>query len=696
MSPARHRLPHEPGLDGLRGLAVLGVVLFHAGVPWAVGGYLGVSTFFTLSGFLITSLLLEEWEAAGRIDLRAFWIRRLRRLAPALVLTIGGVAAFAALVARSDQLTSIRGDGLAAMAYVANWRFAWDGQSYNDLFAAPSPLLHTWSLAIEEQFYVLFPLLAVAVLWRARRSRLALPVVVGGLAVASTVVTAARFDAAVDPSRLYYGTDTRAAELLAGCLLALALRPGRRLQGAAGRGVAALGTVALLAVLVAWATVPQTSGLLYQGGLAVHAILTVAVLLAAVHPGPVRTVLSLRPLRALGLVSYGVYLYHWPVFLWLDPARTGLDGAALLALRSAVTLALAVLSYRLVESPVRYGRIAPARLRIVAPAAATLVVAALVATTSVPAGPVRLAVGDGPAATRPPTGAPGAGGATETAARATAERPAGASTSAGRAGPSPGPDAPGPAPARSPTGTGLARPATPAPAAAPRHGPSEPLRVLVVGDSVAKDLEPALRGALEATGSAVLTNGAYAGFQLVGWHSDPIAAWVELRAATRPHVAVLLLGAWDEPFVAEHGLDAYGVHLERAVGALRAGGARILAIGMPASVDATGAPRPRQLNEALRRLPDRWPGAVTYIDPDPELSPGGVFAPSLPGPAGTPERVRKVDGIHLCPAGAARLAGAVVSILVGERLVPEPPPSWRGGDWALHPRYDDPRGSCPA
>ncbi|MEL7207370.1 MAG: acyltransferase, partial [Actinomycetota bacterium] len=239
---ARPSLVYEPGLDGLRGLAVLGVLLFHGGFSWAVGGYLGVSTFFTLSGFLITSLLLREREATGTISLKGFWGRRFRRLMPASLVALAGIVVYGLLVADQAQLNDLRGDVLAALAYVANWRFIFQDQSYADLFTSPSPVQHFWSLAIEEQFYFVFPLLAAGVLTVGRGSRQIFMVVLGLGAVASTLLMVSLHEPGLETTRVYYGTGTRAVELLTGALLAtiVAGNPfrfralGRRLVTVAG------------------------------------------------------------------------------------------------------------------------------------------------------------------------------------------------------------------------------------------------------------------------------------------------------------------------------------------------------------------------------------------------------------------------------------------------------------------------------
>lgn len=375
---ARQSLRFEPGLEGLRGLAVLGVLVFHGGFTWATGGFLGVSTFFTLSGFLITSLLIKEHASTGTISLRSFWGRRFRRLLPASLVCLAGVVLlFAPFVAVASQLATLRGDVFGALAYVANWHFIWSDQSYQALFAAPSPVLHFWSLAIEEQFYVIFPLFMTLLLvrWASRRSVLLW--VLAALAVLSTVEMAWLYDPA-NNSRVYYGTDTRAAELLAGAVLAVLL-VDRTLVSRAWRTIAVgAGCLALVAVGWLWYGTQQVDSWLYRGGFAVYAVLTCLIIVAATQAGVVKVVLSLPVLRWLGRISYAAYLFHWPIFLWLSPARTGLSIWPLFALRLLVTFALSELSLRLIEKPVRDRRLFPGRQPLLA---APLAIAVLVAVT---------------------------------------------------------------------------------------------------------------------------------------------------------------------------------------------------------------------------------------------------------------------------------------------------------------------------
>lgn len=378
---AGEHLGYQPGLDGLRAVFVAWVLLFHSGVSWAVGGYLGVSGFFALSGFLICTLLLEERAAHGRVDLRRFAARRVRRLLPAAWVGIGVALVYGATLAPDPVLRAMPGDAIASLAYVVNWRFILAGASYEALFAEPSPLTHLWSLAIEGQYYVVFPLVLVGLHSLARGRALVMGLVIAGLALASTVWMAVLFDPTADTARVYYGTDTRAAELLVGAVFAVGWwslrrrREGRDLPVAAVRALDAVAVAALVALTYAAATVEQPTDGLYQGGLALHALLVLPVLAASLVPGAVRRVLALEPLRLVGLVSYGIYLYHWPIFLALTPGRTGLEGWTLFAVRTAATLAAATLSYHLVERPFRDRRVITTNvLRITAPLAALAVV----------------------------------------------------------------------------------------------------------------------------------------------------------------------------------------------------------------------------------------------------------------------------------------------------------------------------------
>ncbi len=335
-------------LDGVRGLAVAAVVAYHLDPDLVSGGFLGVSLFFTLSGFLIANLLIAEWRDSGRIELRSFWQRRFRRLLPASLAGIGLVVAMAPSVWDASQLSDLPGDVVAALAYVVNWRLITSGEIYAVGFEAPSPLLHYWSLAIEEQFYLLVGVLTIW-LGRATSKRTWL-LVFGALTVISMIAALVLYDP-LDTDRIYFGSLTRAFELLAGVLLAILT--GLKIPRGLRRLAPIAGPLVLVAAIAAFVTVEITDAFLYRGGFWLFALLSCALIMASVSGGAFARALSWRPLTALGLISYGVYVYHWPLFLWLDTNRTGLDGWSLAAVRLAATLSVAIASFVLLERPVR-------------------------------------------------------------------------------------------------------------------------------------------------------------------------------------------------------------------------------------------------------------------------------------------------------------------------------------------------------
>lgn len=378
---ARPKIAHEPALDGLRGVALVLVVLFHGGVG-VVGGALGVDVFLVLSGYLITALLLAERDGTGTVDLPAFWGRRLRRLLPAVLVLVTVVAVHGAV---TDAPSTLRLDALSTLGWWSNWRFAGAEAGYFDAFAAPSPLRHTWSLAVEEQWYLVWPpLLALLLAWTRRRSA-SLLAVVAGLTLASAAVMAAFSD---DVDRAHFGTDTRAQGLLAGAALAVALRrwPVSTWRPPLVRGGVAAGVLG--AVVLAWLAlrVPGTDLFLYRGGHLLAAAASVALVAAALVPaGIVRSTLAWRPLQAVGRRSYGAYLWHWPLFVWITPESTGLDRWPLLAVRCAATAAATVASWHAVERPflARPHRIRRPRLAV-AGAVVTVAVVVVAATGSTP------------------------------------------------------------------------------------------------------------------------------------------------------------------------------------------------------------------------------------------------------------------------------------------------------------------------
>jgi peptidoglycan/LPS O-acetylase OafA/YrhL len=311
---------------------------------------------------------------------------------------LAAVAVYARVLAKPDELETIRGDALATIGYFANWRAIFANIDYWGLFRSPSPLIHTWSLAIEEQFYVVWPLL-VAALVRGCTSRIAATRVLVTsvvLAIASLVWMVVIFDPA-NPSRVYYGTDTRLASILLGAALAAWLAVRGPVRGPRARVVLEVAALAaLVALSTAFARASGSSDVLYRGGLFACAIAVVLVIAAAVHPrsGPVSRLLSFRPFCRLGLVSYGVYLWHWPIYVVLNESRAHLTGWPLLALRIGVTLVIAAVSFRFVEQPIRRRsgwRPTPRRVTVALATAAALVLAIMVTTATAPAPPTLVA-----------------------------------------------------------------------------------------------------------------------------------------------------------------------------------------------------------------------------------------------------------------------------------------------------------------
>jgi peptidoglycan/LPS O-acetylase OafA/YrhL len=385
-APEPGRLAHQPALDGLRGVAVVAVLVFHDALDrdprgWASGGFLGVDAFFVLSGFLITSLLLVEHGRSNRIALGRFWSRRARRLLPALFITLIGAAAYDFIVAPTSNLGTLRQEAFAVIAYIQNW----DAISTNALVT--SPLSHTWSLSIEEQFYLVWPLLFAFLLWRTRRNLSQILVVVIAM-VATSAGLMAWLYSAQSRDRAFYGTDARAQSLMVGVALALVLVRWDALARIGSRvTIDIVGIVGLAILVLMFVRASPDDALLFRGGFLLVALATACVIAASVQrASTVRSVLSTRILTAIGLISYGLYLYHWPVYLFLSPERVSLHGYPLFLVRCAVTGAIAIVSYFVVERPIRRGALKGLQIRIATPLAvigvAVLVLVATAGETS--------------------------------------------------------------------------------------------------------------------------------------------------------------------------------------------------------------------------------------------------------------------------------------------------------------------------
>jgi peptidoglycan/LPS O-acetylase OafA/YrhL len=628
---------YQPALDGLRGLAVAAVVAFHLDEQRLTGGFLGVDAFFVLSGFLITTLLVLEWRrhaAAGRsgpgINLGGFWGRRARRLLPALLLVLLAVAVFAAIDVPTDELGRLRGDGIAGLFYAANWRFVASGQSYFDLFTSPSPFRHLWSLAIEEQFYLVWPLVTLGCLTLAR-GRLRLLATVAAVGAAVSVVLMAVLYQSGDPSRSYYGTDTHAHPILVGVLLALVLVGRPEASARVRRLFDAVGAVALLAMLATFAFAHDTSPRLYRGGSLGFALL-VAIVIATVMRAPrgaLGRAFALRPLVALGVISYGVYLWHWPIIVYATEERTGLSGVPLQVLQVALTLVVSIASYLLVERPIRRG-FRTRRAWAWAPAGLALGLVAVLASTA---------------------------GATEAPAYL--------------------------------RGGGSAAPTSSTTLAPPR--PGNPSHVVLVGDSLALSLGPGLDAAFRADGirfeaDAVPGCSVLRGVTLqengqpYQWSracNRAITPALKKVVATDPKPdLVLWLSTWDAVDRTLHGHHvsvgtkrgdaALAAEIRHAAKLLTAHGARLVILSVADPVPGSKSPLPgldqesrvREIKALYRRAAPTPDGRVRVVDLDPLVCPHGRCSQIVDGVELRP------DGSHFGEDGARVIGKQLASVLL--------------------------------
>ncbi len=675
---------YMPALDGLRALAVAGVVAYHFNFHWANGGYLGVDFFFVLSGFLITSLLAGEWMSTRRIALRSFWARRAKRLLPAVLVLLLVLTVYCWLGGPNIDATTFRPDAVATLFYYANWHLIITHQSYFTQFQIPSPLKHTWSLAIEEQFYIVWPLTLLAMFGLLRRRRRSNPspgrtlplrfprraavVVTVALATASALEMALLYRRGADPSRVYYGTDTRAFELLIGATLAFVVthrpehRPGTR------RLLHAVGATSAVALLFLWVTAGDDEGnpssWMYQGGLVVAGLLAAAVIASVAQPdtGPLGTALSTRPLRWIGRISYGLYLWHWPVYVLMTDLTTGLGGASLLAARLGATLFAATASFYLVELPVRRYRWKgwPFTLSTVTAVGVTAVV--VVAGTA----PVTTA------AATPPDYA---------AVRVVSPT---------------APPRPAPAPIVLPPGQ--------------RVSSGTPLRVVTIGDSVMIDAELGIAAALQATGEATVTTHSFFGWGLT---TDPDYVRYMAPVIQQYHPQLVIgMWSWDDNYAFHHP-KRYRAMINQFVNTMLAPQTGIAGIAFvqfpevgPRNEIIDTAHRRRELtlqgeytrawNSIVKSLPRQHPGRVTYLPVASSLEVDGRYSAWLPTVSGGWIRARKTDNTHLCPAGAAVLGAAITQQLTPMFALSPPLPGWINSSWTSDAfRYDTPAGECP-
>jgi peptidoglycan/LPS O-acetylase OafA/YrhL len=640
---------YHAALDGLRAVAVLSVIAYHYDYSWAKGGFLGVDTFFVLSGFLITTLLVLEFRRESTLRFAAFWARRARRLLPALLLVLVFVAVYSHRAVVPWERNRVRDDMFASLFYVANWRFILDRQGYFQLFSAASPLRHMWSLAIEEQYYLVWPLVVLACLRLGRGSTRVLGWVCVIGTAGSMLSMGLRFHPG-DPSGAYYATDARAHTLLIGALLALLLlswKPGAR----ARRALALAAIPAIVAVLVAAHGASGTAASYYRGGSALFAGVVAVLIAGVVQPGPVSALLSTRSLAWIGRISYGLYLWHWPIDVWLVPSRVHVGTNTLNALRLGVTFAAAIASYYLVERPIRE-RTWNLRLSAAALAPAVAIMVAIITASAV-------------GATAPPGFIWGYG---------------------------------------DPLLCGTPRPSetSEAIAAAAKMGPlslpasARDQRILLVGDSTACSLWPGLKAAGDAARIATDQGSVFgcgvASGQITTTRNEPITphssrcpALVDsdvskALARARPTI-VMWMSIWEKSDLVVDGHTVVAgtpagekeimARMDAALARLTAGGARVVLI-----TEAGPAPNPAQgtqttslkadndgyvrLNALLRRFQARHRRDVSLVDLATKLCPSGTPCPDrVEGLRARP------DGHHFTPTAATWAARWILTESLG-------------------------------
>jgi peptidoglycan/LPS O-acetylase OafA/YrhL len=680
---------HLPALNGLRALAVIGVVAYHLQLGWASGGYLGVDLFFVLSGFLITTLLLEEWVGSSRINLGAFWGRRARRLLPALFLVVGALALYVVVNALFGgpgangliDLPGLRGDAISTLLYVNNWHAIFAHQSYFAQFSTPSPLQHTWSLAIEEQFYLVWPLVLLLLLHVARHRWRATGVVLTvTLGVLSSVLMAVLFDPGTDPSRVYFGTDTRLFDLMAGATVAF-IAASRPQPNPRARGILhAVGPLAAVVLGVFWVKAGTAGGLptnfMFEGGFLICAGLAALVVADArlVEPGRFSRGLAWRPLHFIGTISYGIYLWHWPVIVYLNASRTGLSAWPLDLLRIAVTLAVSTASYYLVERPIRLAHPRGwARFWGAPLAGVVTAVVIVVATMPAVADPSSVASTTHVASSAAGQTVPGAGGYA------------------------------GQQPIR----------------LAPAPSSADPLRVMLIGDSVMHDASYGITAALGATGEATVSTRTYDGFGLTtatNWRTSLPTLIKETGAQL-----IVASWSWDQygPTTpnALHQPKQYTALLRSAVATMLAPGNGVEGViftAFPESGDIAASNPADQAaynkerwdgvvawNAIAEKMTSYFPGRVMYFPLAGSVLLDGEYSAWLP-PEGAPHapssawiRVRKLDNVHLCPEGSARYADALLADMTSVFGLAPADGNWSQGAWTSDPDFNDPPGACP-
>jgi peptidoglycan/LPS O-acetylase OafA/YrhL len=684
------RRSHLTGLDGIRALAVLSVLCYHLDFSWARGGFLGVDIFFVLSGFLITTLLLEERDETDRINLLEFWRRRARRLLPALFVMVSVVVLAPLVVSRvfgsnalgAVDLGQLRGLGLASFFYYANWFAITSGPGYFAQFSSQSPLLHTWSLAIEEQFYLVWPLVTFLLVRRSVNlsRRVGIGVSIGIAAVSSALM--ALLYQAHSPSSLnfvYNASFTRLFDLAIGAALAwwVVQRPA---NASSLKWLNPLSVAALLGLLAAFYfagsrssqpgnTVP--TNFMFEGGFLLCAVAAACVIGSVrVESSWLARTFSLRPLRSIGQVSYGIYLWHWPVIIYVTAATVHLGGKKLLLLRLVLIVVATVLSYFLIEKPIRERRwpINVRRIVAVTGSIGTLVVVLLATSSGLfPLPSLR----------------------NELVRYAPLTPPNGAGEVVGRA-----------------SLTWLS---------AGHYSATHKIPVMVMGDSVAYYAGPGLRAALASIPEVHPVIQAFVGNglrQRSGW-----AFFLDRVDQVHPKV-VIFLNAFDELTALRHPV-MYRQNVHDFTALLLSKGVNEVIFATtpfahsPSYLGYSGA-REVKWEDGFKRANIAWrqaalatvasfPGHALYFPVGRAVQIGGQFAGWLPPPndpkaaPSTWQRVHMIDGVHLCPIGTEQYGAAMAFDLSVLLNLPAPRSGWWLGNWPQQKLpYFSPQASwCP-
>ena len=646
-----------PQLDGVRGAAIAAVVAYHLG--YLGGGWLGVDVFFVLSGYLITSILLADDLRLMR--LRRFWGRRARRLLPAVIALLLALCLYAWMRGPGLVPAQLRSPALATAFYGANWQQIAAGSSYFAQFTSPGPLTHAWSLAIEEQYYVLAPLLLGVLLFATRsldnsvRRRWLI-----GYSAALTVVSASWMGFAehlYGVNRAYLGTDTRAWELLMGGILALVF-PVHGASRVASWVWKVLAPAGLLAVVVGVCFASGPPAWVWDGGLVAIASGAGLVIVGVVRQPDtlLSRLLGLRPVRWLGLISYSLYLWHWPAIVLITPDTTGLSGDALSAVRVAAMLAASTASYYLIEQPLRRLDWSGVAHRVRLPSAA-FATAGLALTAAAVVGAT--------------VGPPRAGSSTIlTASTQQIAEPVGL----------------------------------------PPASQANPYRVWIFGDSVMFDGSPGVTAALQATGEvSVVANTAFP-----GWGLARDSTWAaEATAIIRQYHPQIAIGTWS--WDDAEALKAPQPYLQRLNSALQllldpATGVKfVVLMQFPQSGPAASITEPaaraaewqqrttaqRAWNRLAAEAVNGFPGRAAYLTTDQLFAPGGRFLTWFRTSDGGWLRGRKLDNAHFCPYGAAQWGALVTADLTPALRLAPMRTGWELGSWTRDHRFNDPPGACP-